>query len=129
MAYQNGRRVDGCSEIEEQGVCFQQMPRTSEKEIDMTIGNALNFIERGLHDSGLRRQLNAASDVAECQKVLDKEELTFSAHDFDEAFHHRLTQCQEEEEADQLREFKMWWELLSASCSTDACGGQCSGCC
>ena len=95
----------------------------------MTIGNALRFIERGLHDSGLRSKLNSASDAAECQKVLDEEKLTFSAHDFDEAFHHRLTQCQEEGEADQLREFKMWWDLLSACYTRCSCSGQCSGCC
>jgi hypothetical protein len=95
----------------------------------MTIGNALNFIERGLHDSGLRRLLNLASNTDECQKVLAAEKLTFSAHDFDEAYHHRLTQCQEEEEADQLKEFKMWWDLVSASCSPGACSSKCSGCC
>ena len=30
----------------------------------------------------------------------------------DEAFHHQLTQCQETEAAEQLKEFKLWWDLL-----------------
>jgi hypothetical protein len=35
------------------------------------------------------------------------------ANEFDEACNHRLTQCQQAEEAEQLREFRMWWDLLS----------------
>lgn len=95
----------------------------------MTIGNALGFIERGLHDAGLRRRLNAAATAAECEGALADEDLRFTPHDFDEAFHHRLTQCQGEEEADQIREFKMWWDLLTGSFGASACGTGCSGCC
>jgi hypothetical protein len=65
----------------------------------------------------------------ECENVLAEESLTFSPHDFDEAFHHRLTQCQEEEEADQIKEFKMWWDLLLGTFGGGACSGGCSGCC
>ena len=95
----------------------------------MTIGNALAFIERGQTDSALRDRLNAATSCRERDDVLADEKLVFSAHDFDEAFHHRLTQCQEAEEADQLREFKMWWDLLTQVLEPAACPGQCSGCC
>jgi hypothetical protein len=95
----------------------------------MTIGNALKFIERGLHDKELRYKLNAATDPQACLKVLEEEDLAFSDHDFDEAFHHRLTKCQQEEEADQIREFKTWWEMLGASFSSGGCGSQCGGCC
>ena len=96
----------------------------------MTIGNALGFIERGLYDTELRRRLNATSTVQECERVLGDEKLDFSPHDFDEAFHHRLTQCQEEEEADQIKEFKMWWDLLLGSFGVTSCGSAgCSGCC
>ena len=94
----------------------------------MSIGNALGFIERGLYDTDLRKRLNAASTEDECEKVLLKERLTFSPHDFDEAFHHRLTQCQEAEEADQVKEFKMWWDLLSQSFHPGACGHSCGNC-
>ncbi len=77
----------------------------------MTIGNALTFIERGIVDSDLRERLNAAASVLERDDVLSEEKLSFSAHDFDEAFHHRLIQCQTAEEADLLKEFKQWWDL------------------
>lgn len=95
----------------------------------MTMRKALGFIERGLHDAELRRRLNKASSVSECEQVLGEENLTFSPRDFDEAVHHRLTQCQEAEEADQIKEFKMWWDLLQATFGAGGCGGGCSGCC
>ena len=96
----------------------------------MTIGNALNFIERGLEDRALRERLNGAASAAELQSVLDDEKLVFSAHDFDEAYHHRLTQCREAEAADRLKEFKLWWDLLNQFMETPACTKQCSsGCC
>ena len=95
----------------------------------MTIGNALNFIKRGMTDIELRKRLNGASNPEDLKDILDKEKLLFSAHDFDEAFHHQLTECQEEEEADQLKEFKTWWELLSQYVQPAACQGGCSGCC
>lgn len=95
----------------------------------MTIGNALAFIERGQGDGTLRDRLNAANSRKERDDVLAEEKLLFSAHDFDEAYNHRLTQCQEAEEAEQLREFKMWWDLLSRLLEPSGCGSQCSGCC
>jgi len=95
----------------------------------MTVGNALKFIERGLRDSALRNSLNSAADLSELQSILDDEKLIFSANDFDEAFHYRLILCQEEEEADQIKEFKMWWYLLSESMEMSPCGNRCSGCC
>jgi hypothetical protein len=94
----------------------------------MTIGNALGFIERGLHDTNLRKRLNAASSTDECERVLSDENLCFSPHDFDEAFHHRLTKCQIEEEADQIKELKMWWDLLTGSFDPGTCKTGCSGC-
>ena len=91
----------------------------------MTIGNALRFIEQGLHDAALRRQLNTASDTAQREEILGEEKLMFSAAEFEEAYTHRLTQCQAEEEADQIKEFRMWWSLLTGSACGDACGGCC----
>jgi hypothetical protein len=103
--------------------------RRNKKGDFMTIGNALGFIERGLHDTDLRKRLNTAATVQECERLLGDEDLNFSPHDFDEAFHHRLTQCQEAEEAEQIKEFKMWWDLLRGTFGTGGCGTGCSGCC
>lgn len=94
----------------------------------MTIGNALAFIERGQADGALRGRLNAATSCKERDDLLAAEQMVFSDHDFDEACRHRLTQCQEAEEAEQLKEFKMWWDLLSRILEPSGCGSQCSGC-
>jgi hypothetical protein len=94
----------------------------------MTVANALVFIERGLEDSELRDRLNAATDSQALDCILVKENISFSAGEFDEAFHHRLTKCQAEEDANQLKDFKMWWELLSRILEPASCGKQCGGC-
>jgi hypothetical protein len=86
----------------------------------MTIANALTFIERGLADGALRARLNAAISPRELQDILVGKKIAFSAHEFDEAYHHRLTLCQEEEDADQLKEFKLWWDLLHRMLGTAA---------
>ncbi|MDX9786500.1 MAG: Nif11-like leader peptide family natural product precursor [Desulfobacterales bacterium] len=95
----------------------------------MTIGNAIAFINRALVDSALRERLNSTSNAAEIQNLLREETLVFSVRDFDEAVHHRLTQCREEEEAEQIKELKMWWHLLFQSSEPAACITPCSGCC
>ncbi len=95
----------------------------------MTIGNALAFIKRSLNDSILRDRLNGASDKEEFDRVLAEEYLNFSSHEFDEAFNHKLTECQEEEEAEQLKELKLWWDLLGQIYEPSACRAGCSGYC
>lgn len=96
---------------------------------DMTIGNALNFIKRGLEDSDLRGRLNAATSLQEIDQILVEENLLFSAHDFDEAYHHQLTLCWAMEAAEQLKEFKLWWDILLRTLEPASCETQCSGCC
>lgn len=78
----------------------------------MTIGNALQFMKRGMHENNLRKRLNSASDSTELNQILTREKLIFSNLEFEEAFTHKLTQCQEAEDAARLKEFRMWWLLL-----------------
>lgn len=94
----------------------------------MTIGNAMTFIKRGMTDSKLRKRLYAASSIAMCDAILAEENLIFSPNEFEEAFHNRLTLCQQAEEADQLNEFKMWWQMLAQLLDPDRCGPACAGC-
>ena len=94
----------------------------------MTIENAMNFIQRGLHDGALRKRLNGASSPPERVKILEEEALTFSDAEFDEAYHHLLTQCQEEDQAETIKEFKLYWELLSQGAEGSACRMGCSHC-
>jgi hypothetical protein len=94
----------------------------------MTIDNALTFIKRGLEDSDLRGRLNAVTSLQEIDHILAEADLLFSACDFDEAFHHRLAQSQAMEAAEQLKEFKLWWDFLFRTLEPVACETRCSGC-
>ena len=80
----------------------------------MTIGKAKQFIQRGMQDSDLRARVLASSSGAPMKAILVEEDLIFSDHDFDEAFNNLLTQCQSQDQADQLREFRMWWLMAVA---------------
>lgn len=95
----------------------------------MTIGHAISFIERGLKEKALRGLLNSASNASELSLVLAGENLTFSPEEFDEAFHGKLTQYQVEEQADQIKEFKLWWDLVNQDLGLTSCGASCSGRC
>ena len=86
----------------------------------MTIGNALLFIRQGLEDSDLRHQLNHASSISELDAILIDRGLTFSEFDFEEAFYNRLFKCQEQVLADQLKEFKIWWDLLTMNLKAES---------
>lgn len=94
----------------------------------MTIGNAMAFINRGMTDSKLRERLNTASSIQVRDDILAEERLLFSQHDFEEAYRNRLTACQQAESADQLKEFKMWWELLTRLYDPGSSGNACNGC-
>ena len=88
----------------------------------MTIGNALLFIRQGLEDRELRQKLNRASSMSELDSILIAHGLAFSEHDFEEAFYSRLFKCQDQVVADQLKEFKVWWDLLILNLRQEAHG-------
>jgi hypothetical protein len=109
----------------------------------MSIHNAKKFISSGMKDAKLRNRLNSATTMAELLEVITGYGLSFTPEEFEEAYRNRLVQCQFEEQADQLREFKLWWDLLlgmlgngpaatpgicnsSATCSAGGCAG-CGG--
>lgn len=78
----------------------------------MTIASAKTFIRTGMTDHELRRQLNQTADIKGLKKVLSEKEYSFSVHEFEEAFNTILFQCQFEEDAQRLSEFKLWWDFL-----------------
>ena len=95
----------------------------------MTIGDALAFIKRSLSDSALRSKLNGAESKSEIEKILADELLSFNSNEFEDAYNHKLTECQEEEDADQLKELKLWWDILGQVIEPSVCNSGCSGCC
>ena len=95
----------------------------------MTIGNALTFIKRSLNDSALRERLNETSSKEDLNLILAQEFLSFSSREFEDAYNHRLTECQEADDAEQLMELKLWWELLGRIHESPERRAGCSGCC
>ena len=85
----------------------------------MTIGNALGFIKQGLGDKNLRKGLNRASTISEIYQILDREHFALSSQDFEQAHYLQLAKCQEIEQAQQLKEFNLWWDLLGLSMAAD----------
>jgi len=81
----------------------------------MTLANALAFIKRGQKETVLRNTLNKTSSLSEMSAVLINENLKFSAHEIEEAFSLSLFKSQEYEEAQGIKAFKMWWDLLCMS--------------
>jgi hypothetical protein len=67
-----------------------------------------------MRDKDLRDRLNASATPADMLAIFEREHLVFSGSEFDEAYHHLLTQCQTEGQAELLKEFKMWWDLVRA---------------
>jgi hypothetical protein len=94
----------------------------------MTVQNAIDFITRGLGDNQLRARINAAETPEARDEILEGEKLLFSNAEFDEGYHHKLTRCQTPDQADQLKEFKLWWDFLAQTMGPDSCTGACAGC-
>lgn len=94
----------------------------------MTIGSAKKFIKQAQVDTDLRRALNKAKTHAILLEQLEENGFSFSAHDFDEAFHNTLFECQFEEHANQLKEMKAWWELLQGILGVQETSSSCGPC-
>lgn len=85
----------------------------------MSIANARSFIKRGMADSELRSRLNRTSSLPQLNRVLAEQNLVFSFSEFNDAYANTLIQCQFEDDANQLKQFKMWWDLLLMSLSNE----------
>lgn len=94
---------------------MENVINTPKKGEQVTIANALTFIKRAQKESDLRSALNRAPSAVEFSLILMNERLKFSSHEFEEAFSMKLVNCQEPEEAEDLRAFKTWWDLLHMS--------------
>jgi hypothetical protein len=102
---------------------------SSLKGEQMTIGNAETFIKRGQIEPALRRRLNVTTNPDEFFSVLSEEKLPFTVEEFDDAYRKMLLECQHEENADQLKEFKMWWDLVAPVSVPSSCSSRCGGGC
>jgi hypothetical protein len=80
----------------------------------MSIENAKKFISRAMSDKQVRDQMNAASTSGELTTILENHDMAFTYTEFNEAYTTFLTQCQSEEKANEIKELKMWWDLIQS---------------
>ncbi len=80
----------------------------------MTVQNAKIFIARVQTDRELVKRLNKAEDDAARLAVLEAEQLTFTYAQFMEAYSNLLANSQTIEQADGIKNIRLWWQMLQA---------------
>ena len=78
----------------------------------MALHQAKRFITVAMEDAELRDRMNSAPSVDALLAVVAGYGFPFTPQELEEAYTNRLTLCQFEEQADRLKEFKQWWDLL-----------------
>lgn len=79
----------------------------------MSISNAKKFIKRALVDKSLRHNLNQADNQEVRDYILKVENLAFTYPEFEEGYRNLLVNCQSYDQAGQVKELKMWWQMLT----------------
>jgi len=76
----------------------------------MAIQKAIDFFKDAAVDQSLRDSVNH-QESAEIMPYLEKNGYKFTLEEFEEAFNSMLVKCQTEEQADLLKELKLWFLL------------------
>ena len=77
----------------------------------MSRADAVTFIKTAMTNHKLRKQIDTCTTPEEREAVLKEHGLHFTEFEFQDGFNNLLTQCQEEEDGNRLKEFRMWWDL------------------
>jgi hypothetical protein len=77
----------------------------------MSIDSAEKFIMRAMKDRILRDMINEADDAEALSYILKLHSFDFNEFEFDDAYRVVLLKCPNEEAANALKEFKLWWNL------------------
>lgn len=78
----------------------------------MTIAAAESFIHQALSDPTLVQRINAASDKAAVKQLFAELKLSFDNEEFELAHLNLLTCCQTLEQAEAVKEMKLWWDYF-----------------
>lgn len=78
----------------------------------MTIAAAESFIQQALSDPTSIQRINAAPDKAAVKQIFAELELSFDNEEFEHAYLNLLTCCQTREQAETVKEIKLWWDCL-----------------
>lgn len=78
----------------------------------MPMANVQKLFQRIATDTDLRKEFYRASGREGREAILQRENLSFTDAEFDEGIRAMHVKCQSQEAADQLMDFRMWWEQL-----------------
>lgn len=78
----------------------------------MTLPAAQQFIQRAVNDPELVERINSAPDSASVLQILSDLEMDFNYEEFERAYYNVLTWCQTHQQADAVKEIKLWWDCL-----------------
>ena len=81
----------------------------------MSLNRAIKFINQASVDDELRTKLNTAVDNNARKSILKDYDLLFNYPEFEDAYNNMLCNCQTEDQASDLQNFKLWWDYLSNS--------------
>ena len=78
----------------------------------MTINNGKLFLKRVAEDKKLRESLESASSQKQISEILSSMDCDFTPEEIETAFNMMHVQCQTEDQAEQIKQLKLWWDLL-----------------
>ena len=78
----------------------------------MPMTDAINFLHDVLTNDLLRDSLNKAPSHQEIITILRNFSYEFTRFEMDDAYRNLLLNCQNEEQAQLIKEIKQWWDLL-----------------
>jgi hypothetical protein len=77
--------------------------------------NVRRLARRISTDAGFRRALARAADQEARLALLAEADLSFTDAEFEDGVRAMLVECQTEEAAEEVREFRLWWDLLRST--------------
>jgi hypothetical protein len=74
--------------------------------------DAVKFIAEGTHNKELRFLCYNGSDQGNLYEILAQAGYKFNIHEFEDAIVQHLFICKDEDEADNIKQFELWFKQL-----------------
>lgn len=78
----------------------------------MTLVSAQQFLQRTVNDPALVQKINTAPDRDAIEQILAEHHFSFNDEQIEQAYYNVLTWCQTHEQAETVKEVKLWWDCL-----------------
>ena len=83
----------------------------------MSIVNAQKFLEKVQTDKEFRREVTKSKELDEFEKILNSKNITFTSSEMEEGFNTLHVSCQSYEQAEDLKNAYLFYQLLISSIS------------